>query len=44
MICSPRAQPEVNESRIPEGIQNNLLIFHTDEVDLKDNCKEMLLF
>ena len=34
----------VNESHIPEGPQNNLLILHMDEVDLRDNCKEMLLF
>ena len=44
VIYSTRAQPEVNESHIPEGTQNNLLIFHMDEVDLRDNCKEMLSF
>ena len=43
MIYSMRVQPEVNESHILEGRQNNLFIFHMDEVDLKDNRKEMLL-
>ena len=27
-----------------EGAQNDLLIFHMDKVDLRDNCKEMLSF
>ena len=33
----------VNKSRIHEGAQNNLLIFHNGEVDRKDNDKQMLL-
>ena len=28
MIYSPRAQPEVNKSHIPEVPKNNRLIFH----------------
>ena len=33
----------VNEGP-PQGASYNLLIFYMDEVDLRDNCKEMLLF
>ena len=44
VIYLTRAQPEGDESHIPGGTQNNLLIFHMNEVDLKNNCKEMLLF
>ena len=32
MIYSPRAQPEVNKSHIPEVPKNNRLIFHMGEV------------
>ena len=32
MIYSPRAQLEVNKSRIHEMPRNNRLIFHMDEV------------
>ena len=39
VIYSPRAWSEVNESHIPKGPQNNLYMFHMDEVDLRDNCK-----
>ena len=44
VIYSPRATPSVSESHIPEGPLNNLLIFHMDEVNLRDNYKEMPLF
>ena len=33
VIYSPGTQPEVNNSRIPEGPHNNQLIFHMAEVD-----------
>ena len=33
MIYSPRAQPSVNKSRAHEVSWNNLLIYHTGEVD-----------
>ena len=32
MIYSPRAQPEVNRSHIPEMPKSNGLIFHMGEV------------
>ena len=32
MIYSPRAQPKVNKSHIPDVPKNNRLIFHTGEV------------
>ena len=32
MIYSPKAQPEVNKSHIPEVPTNNRLIFHMGEV------------
>ena len=32
MIYSPREQPEVNKSHIPEVPKNNWLIFHMGEV------------
>ena len=39
MIYSQRAKLEVNESYITSLPQNDLLIFHMDEVDLRDNYK-----
>ena len=34
----------VNELHIPDGLQNDLLIFLIGEIDLRDNYKEILLF